>query len=106
MTIGNASIAYVDTKTTILTDGGNISVATSTTGADFTAFSAQACTQLTISNNTGTTIEFAVSGTGVAFPVFPATYYTFFGITDASSLSVRRTDQSDTSVTVIARWES
>lgn len=106
MTVGNASVDYVDSRTPVLTSGGNISVTTASTGTDFTAFASQACVQLTISNNTGAIIEVQQGGSGVALPIFPASYYTFFGISDASSLAVRRTDTSTTQVTVTARWEN
>lgn len=104
--IGNASIDYVNSRTGVITSGGNISLSTSTTAGSFVTFASQACVQLTIANNTGTTLEVQQAGTGVALPIFPASYYTFYGITDASQLGVRRVDQSTTSVTVTARWES
>lgn len=110
--IGNASLQDLLDATSLrdvtpmLSSGGNISATTDPSGTAFTLFGAQACKQLTISNNSGTTIEVQQGGTGVSFPVFPASYYTFFGITDASNLGIRRVDQSTTSVTVVARWES
>ena len=86
--------------------GGNISVQTAANGTDFVAFASQECKQLTISNSTGTEIEVRQDGAGVALPVFDSTYYTFFGITNANQLSVRRSDASTTQVTVTARWEA
>lgn len=105
MTVGNASISYVNSRTPVLTTGGHLTATTDSSGTAFVKFSAQPCVQLTIANNTGTTIEVQQGGSGAALPIFPASYYTFFGLTDASNLGVRRVDQSTTSVTVIARWE-
>lgn len=105
MTVGNATIDELMARTPVISSGGHISLTTDSSGTAFTAFSSQTCTQLTISNNTGTTLEVEQGGSGVALPIFPASYYTFFGLTDASNLSVRRVDQSTTSVTVTARWE-
>lgn len=106
MTIVNASIDYVNSRTGVITSGGMISLSTDANGTGFVSFASQACSQLTISNNTGTTIEIQQGGSGVAFPIFPASYYTFYGLTDCSNLGIRRVDQSTTSVSVIARWES
>lgn len=90
----------------VMVSGGNISTLTSAVGTNYTAFAAQACKQVTICNDTGTTVEVRQGGAGVAIPVFDSTYYTFFGITDASQLAVRRKDTSNTQVTVKTRWES
>ena len=57
-------------------------------------------------NNSGTTIGVQRGGSGVGVPVFPGTYFTFFGLTNANQIGVRRVDQSTTSVTVHATWES
>lgn len=92
--------------TPTLTSGANMSVATTAAGTTFAAFPSQACRQLTISNGTGVTIEVQQGGSGVALPVFSGTYFTFFGLANASALAVRRLDQSTTPVTVIARWEA
>jgi hypothetical protein len=90
----------------VMNAGGNIALATAATGANFTAFAAQACHQLTICNDTGTTIEVRQGGAGVAIPVFDRTYFTLFGLANASQIEARRADQAGTSVTVKARWES
>lgn len=89
-----------------LSSGGHISAQTAVSGTAYTAFGAQACKQLTILNGTGVDIGVTVGGAGVEVPVLAGTYYTFFGITNASQLSVRRVDTSTTQVTVAARWES
>lgn len=88
------------------TTSGNISAQTSATGANFVAFGSQLCKKLTISNQTGTTIEVRQNGTGVAFQIPTGNFYIFTGITNANQLSIRRSDSSNTQVTVTARWES
>jgi hypothetical protein len=115
--MGNTSLASIDGKIPAidnsrvpvvpgLNSGGHISAQTAATGANYTAFASQACKQLTVMNDTGTTIVVAVGGTGVAVPVFTSTYYTFYGLTNANNLSVKRSDSSNTQVTVKARWEN
>jgi hypothetical protein len=89
-----------------MTSAGHLSATTAATGANWTAFASQACKQLTVSNRTGTDLEFRQGGAGVAFPVFAGSYYTFFGLTNANQLDVRRVDTSNTQVTVTARWEA
>lgn len=84
------------------TGGANISVSTA---ASYTAFPAQTCKQLTIANNTGVTVQVQQGGAGAAQPVFPGTYYVFYGLTDASALAVERADGTATAVTVNARCE-
>lgn len=86
--------------------GGHINATTAASGAVFVAFADQPCRQVTIANNTGTAIEVQQDGVGVAYPVFNGAYFTFYGLSSASQLSVRRFDQAVTGVTVNARWES
>ena len=90
----------------LMASGGNLSVTTAATGTNYTAFGSQACKQLTISNQSGVTIEVRQGGAGVAFQIPTAAFYTFFGITNANQLDVRRVDTSNTQVTVTARWEN
>lgn len=89
-----------------LKSGGHASAQTNATGTTYNALTAQACSQVTFLNNTGTAIGVTVGGTGVEVPVFDQSYYTFYGITDASQLRVRRVDTSNTQVTVAYRWEA
>jgi hypothetical protein len=114
---GNTSVASIDSKTPALdnskqpvipsmTSGGNLSVQTAATGTNWTAFASQALKQLTISNQTGVTIEFRQSGTGVGFQIPTGTFYTFFGITNANQLEARRVDTLNAQVTITARWET
>ena len=90
----------------VMSAGGHLALATAATGANFVAFAAQACAQLTICNDTGVTIEIRQGGAGVAIPVFARTYFPLFGLTNASQIEARRADQAGTTVTVKARWES
>lgn len=114
---GNTSVASIDSKTPALdnskqpvipsmTSGGNLSVQTAATGTNWTAFASQALKQLTISNQTGVTIEFRQSGAGVGFQIPTGTFYTFFGITNANQLEARRVDTLNAQVTITARWET
>lgn len=89
-----------------MASGGNISVQTNATGTTYTAFTSQACKQLTLVNNTGTTIEFRQGGAGVAVPVFDKAAFTIFGLTNTNQIDIRRTDTSNTQVTIQARWEA
>jgi|SRR6516164_7331450 len=86
--------------------GGNTHAVTSASGSSFVTFPAQPCCQLTIGNHAGTDVEVQQDGVGDAFPVFSGTYFTFYGITDASRLGVRRIDVGNTQVSVAARWEA
>jgi hypothetical protein len=92
--------------TPVLTAGGHISATTAASGTGYTAFAAQACKQLTICNGSGVDIGVTVGGAGVEVPVFTGTYMTFFGITNANQLSIRRVDTATVQVAVAARWES
>jgi hypothetical protein len=92
--------------TPMLTSGGHATVQTAATGTNYTALSAQACKQLTFLNNTGTAIGVRVGSSGAEVPVFDQSYYTFYGLTDASNLQVRRVDTSNSQVTVAYRWEA
>lgn len=89
-----------------MSSGGNLSATTAATGTSWTAFGSQALRQLTISNQTGATLEFRQGGAGVGFQVPTANFYTFFGLTNANQIEVRRVDTTNTQVTVTARWES
>lgn len=89
-----------------LSSGGHLSVTTANPGTNWTAFAAQACSQLTVSNQTGALIEFRQDGAGVGFQVPPSSFYTFFGITNTSQLQAKRADNSNIQVTITARWEA
>jgi hypothetical protein len=87
-------------------NGGNISVQTAATGTNYTAFASQVCKQLTLSNQSGVTIEVRQGAAGVGLQIPTGSFYTFFGITNANQLDVRRVDTQNTQVTITARWEA
>ena len=89
-----------------MANGGNLAVTTNTTGTNYAAFASQVCKQLTIANDSGSTIEFIQGGAGAAYPILDGTYYTVFGITNANQISIRRKDVSNTTVIIAARWEA
>lgn len=89
-----------------MASGGNISVTTASTGTNYTAFASQACKQLTVSNQSGTVVEVRQGGAGVALQIPTGAFYTFFGLTNTNQLSLRRTDTSNTQITLTARWEA
>jgi hypothetical protein len=89
-----------------LARGGHVNVQTAATGSNWTAFAAQPATQLTITNDTGVSIEFSVVSAGVTtVTVFNGTYFTFYGLANLLDIQFRRVDQSNTQVIVKARWE-
>ena len=79
-----------------------VTAQTAASGANWTAFGAQACTALDIVNQTGADIEYRRGGAGNSIKVPTGTSRMVIGITDASSISVRRVDQTNTQVTVSA----
>lgn len=86
--------------------GGNLSVATTATGANFIAFASQALAELVVFNNTGTAVEFRQDGAGTVLQVPAGLSVTFQGIANASQIAMRRVDQSVTPVTAFARWHA
>jgi hypothetical protein len=98
---GNNFIGFITPK---MTSGGNISLTTSG-GAGYVAFASQDCLQVTIVNNSGAEILCQQSGSGVGLPLMSDTYYTFYGISNANQIAVKRTDNG-TAVAIAARWES
>lgn len=88
--------------TPAMTGGVNLSVSAAAT---YVAFGSQTCRQMTIANNSGVTINVQQGGSGAALPVFANTYYTLFGLSDASSIAVERADGVATAVAVNARCE-
>ena len=90
----------------LMSAGGNLAAQTAATGTNWTAFAGQECRRLTLANNAGTTVEFRQGGAGAAVPVFAGSYFVIEGVTNANQIAVKRTDSSNTQVTVAARWES
>lgn len=88
------------------TSGGNLSVATSADGTSFVTFPAQACTQVTVINDTNFSFEVRQGGAGVAVPVLAQSSFSFFGAANANVYSVRRKDLDVEPANVYIRWES
>ncbi|MDY3551389.1 hypothetical protein R5W24_000465 [Gemmata sp. JC717] len=116
-TTSNTSLASIDGKLPVLdnakvsvvpsmTSGGNTFAQTAATGTNWTAFPSRALKQLTVSNQTGVTLEFQQDGAGVGLQIPTTGIYTFYGITNANQIGVRRVDTANTQVTVTARWEA
>lgn len=89
-----------------MASGGNISAQTANPGTTYTAFGSQACKQLTVVNDTGTTILVQQGGAGVGVPIFDQSAFTFFGLSNANALGLKRKDDGNMQVTVAARWEA
>lgn len=88
------------------TAGGNLSVTTNADGSTFVPFPAQACTQVTVINDTNFSFEVRQGGAGVAVPVLAQSSFSFFGATNANAYSVRRKDLDVEPTNVYIRWES
>ncbi len=91
--------------TTISTKSGFLNLTTSTTGTNYVTFTSTDATKLMISNQTGTTIEVRQGGTGATFLIPTAQIVILSGIINSNQISLRRSDTSNTQVTVGARWE-
>ena len=99
---GSGGASAISPVSPTFSGGANLSVSAA---ASYTPFPAQTCKQLTVANNTGVTVQVQQGGSGAAQPVFPGTYYVFYGLTDASALAVERADGTATAVNVNARCE-
>lgn len=88
------------------TAGGNLSVTTNVDGTSFVTFPSQACTQVTVINDTAFSFEVRQGGVGVAVPVLAQSSFSFFGATNANQFSVRRKDLDVEPASVYVRWES
>lgn len=89
-----------------LASAGHVSTNTNASGSGWSAFASTPCVQLTISNDTGTDIEVRQDAGSNLLTIFNGTYYTLYGLSDTSQITVRRKDQSVTQVLVKARWEA
>ena len=102
VTLGGTLLNCLDALNAV--PSGNAQVQTSATGATTVALPGQACSQVTLFNGTGTAIDVFQSGAAVSVPAGVVT--TFTGLTNASQLFIRRTDTSNTQVTVSIRWQA
>lgn len=89
-----------------MSSAGHVAAVTAATGSNWTAFGNNACKQLSVSNQTGTSLEFRQGGSGTGFPVPSGMFFTFYGLTNSNNLEVRRVDTLGTQVTINARWEN
>lgn len=85
-----------------VSSGTILSLTTNATGTTYTEFSSQACTALDLVNNSGTTIEYRRGATGTAMQLPDKSARLILGITNANQIDVRRTDVSNTQVTLQA----
>lgn len=85
------------------TKGGTLTTGTATTstsGATFVQLASVPCNSVTFVNDTGTKISVKVKAGTAYIPVFNGSYFTFDGINSASDLFIKRTDESNTQVTI------
>lgn len=75
---------------------------TAAAGATWAVFANQACTCLSLVNNSGQDLEYRRGGAGKALPLLNRMAYLVVGITNANQVSIRRIDQSNTQVTLSA----
>lgn len=115
-TTGNTSLSNIDSKLPALASGRvpvNSSIPTSASGTilalttpnpgtGWMAFTAQACVALDIVNNSGVTIEYRRNAAGTAMQIPTGAARMIIGITNANQIEVRRTDTSNTTVTLQA----
>lgn len=99
-----ALLAAGISTTSVMASGGNIELTTNAASNVFEAFASRVCKQVTIVNDTGFDIEVQQGATGPVIPVFDRNAFTFFGITNANQLGVRRKLAGVS--TVKARWEN
>lgn len=96
--------------TTVATKSGFLNLTTSAAGTKYVTFANTDATTLIISNQTDTTIEVRQDvaeedEAEATFLIPTAQIVTLSGIINANQISLRRSDTSDTQVTVGARWE-
>lgn len=89
----------------VLLDSGNIQLSTLAAGATFVSFPNVQCTQVTISNASGVTIDVRQGGAGDSMQIPNNTVVYLHGLTNANQLAVRRTDQAAAVVKITGRWE-
>jgi hypothetical protein len=102
LSVAPASDAVFATSLPVTSSATILSLTTAATGTNYTAFSSQACTSLDIVNNTGTTLEYRRNGAGTALQIPDRSARLVIGITNANQVGVRRTDTSNTQVTLQA----
>lgn len=79
-----------------------MSVTTAATGTNWTAFSSQTCHCLDIVNTSAVSIDYRRGATGNAMTILSGSSRLVVGITNANQIDVRRTDTSNTQITIPA----
>jgi len=79
-----------------------MSLTTAATGSNYTAFSSQTCNSLDIVNSSSVAIEYRRGATGNAMTILSGASRLVVGITNANQIDVRRTDLSNTQITIPA----
>lgn len=82
------------------------SIQTSATGATWVAIGAGRARTAHLINDTGTAIEFRLSGAGSSINVASNTGFSIRGIVNLSEIEIRRTDVSGTQVTMKYLYET
>lgn len=90
--------------TSYATSTGNGSAQTSATGANWVALTSQACKAVSVINNSTVSISVRIGGAGVGLPIAAGASFPFEGISNANTLEVQRTDQSNTQITIYYNW--
>jgi hypothetical protein len=90
-----------------MTSSKFLSLSSNTTGTTWNTFqSVTPATVLHVLNNTGTTISFRRTGdTSAEFQLPTGIAWSFRGLTDSAQMQMRRTDLSNSSVTVYSEVE-
>jgi len=79
-----------------------MSLTTAATGTNYTAFSSQTCHALDIVNTSSVSIEYRRGATGNTMTILSGSSRLVTGITNANQIDVRRTDTSNTQITIPA----
>ncbi|CAB4163358.1 hypothetical protein UFOVP813_16 [uncultured Caudovirales phage] len=77
-----------------------ISLTTSETGTDFVTFADSPCSRVNVWNLTGQSLTFKYEEDEGTFVLPSGLAYAFSGVNNASQLLVKRTDESNTPVTL------
>jgi len=90
-----------------MTNSKFLSLSSNTTGTTWNSFSTvNPATVLHVLNNSGTTLSFRRSGdTSAEFQLPTGVAWSFRGLSDSSQIQMRRTDTSNSSVTIYAEVE-
>lgn len=111
MAYGGDFIAKALTQLIKAIKGGTLgtgSVTTSTSGTTFVQLLpiTIGCDSVTFVNNTGTTLSIKVKSSTAYIPLLDGSYFTFDGINSISDLWIKRTDESNTPVTITFIYNS